>query len=364
MRAAVIRRDSDNNKSVLSIEDTDIPVFGEDDVLIKIKAVGLCKTDIEVFAGEHPYTKDEFKKNPKKFHLIPGHEWSGIVHEIGSSCRGLSVGDHVIGETTMCCGTCINCSNGMPELCEDPKEIGINRDGAMAEYLSVPCKIIHKIPKKISFADAAMIEPIAVVIHAADRLLKEIPENGIQDQTIAIFGDGPISLLLFQVLQLKGAKKIIIIGKSSKKLKVAQQLGCKIIVNTSKLSEEESVAHIRKVVKNIRIDVIIDATSNFAYKDSAIVEGVNIVRKQGIILLIGMHHPTQIEVNSIVLKELKIIGAVSSYGVWQEAIKLLSNKKIKTDPLINNILLDNLPKIFYKSVKKPVDIIKGIVSFP
>ena len=358
MQAAVIK-----GKNLLKIEEVSIPVIGKNDVLIKVRAVGLCKTDIEVFAGEHPFTQKKFKENSKEFNLIPGHEWSGIIDKMGNLCCGLSVGDHVIGETTMSCGKCANCSSGLPDLCEDPIEIGITRDGAMAEYLSVPCKILHKIPDEISFIDAAMIEPLAVAIHAVKRLSLEIPQDNLKEKIVVIFGDGPIALLLFQVLQLKKPKEIIIIGKSSKKLAVARKLGCRTIIDTSGLSEHDSIANIRKELVSFRIDVIIDATSNFAYKDSAIVEGLNIVRKQGIVLLVGMHHPTEIGINTIVLNELKVIGAVSSHGAWPEAIRLLSLKKIQTQPLISDISLADLPGLFDKSTKEPVDIIKGIIHF-
>jgi len=340
-----------------------VPEMLDDDVLVAVKSVGLCKTDIEVLEGTHPSTRKIFSKKNKKFHLIPGHEWSGIVYKIGKNCQGFAPGDHVIGETTINCGYCHYCQNGMPNLCENVQEIGINRNGAMAEYLSVPYKFLHKIPDGMSFEDAAIIEPTAVAVHAINRLLTEIPTTKVDDLTVVIFGDGPIALLCLQVLRSKKPAKIIIIGKSLKKLDIAKKLDCDLIINTSGLSEKKSVAYIKKELKGFKIDVIIDATSNFAFKDSAIVEGLNIVQKGGIILLIGMHKPKKIAINNIVLNELKIIGTVSSPGTWGEAIRLLENKEINTQALITDkISLNEVPMLIKRIDTQPDEIIKAIIQ--
>ncbi|MGA2122126.1 MAG: alcohol dehydrogenase catalytic domain-containing protein [Methanoregula sp.] len=350
-------------QSQLEYKDVPIPSIRNDEILVRIKAVGVCKTDFEVLEGKHPYTKKIFSENVNGFHLIPGHEWSGIVQKIGKNCRNFTIGDHVIGETTINCGHCEYCKRGRPNLCENVQEIGITRDGAMAEFLSIPCKFLHKIPESMSFKKASCIEPTAVAVHAISRLLHEIPPRKIGDLTVAIFGDGPIALLCLQILQLKKPQTIIIIGKSLKKLNVAKKLGCDLIINTAGLSEKKSVERIKKDLAGYKVDVIIDATSNFAYKDSAIVEGINIIQKGGMVLLVGMHKPKKIVINTIVLNELKIIGTVSSPGTWTEAIRLLETNEIDVEALISDILsLKDVPSLFRRIETQPDEIIKPVIE--
>ena len=160
-----------------------IPIPRPDEVLVRSRAVGICGSDVELYKGSRP---QGFYRYP----LIPGHEWSGEVVELGERVRGLSAGERVVVEGFLSCGTCRNCRSGLNNLCQAGyDEIGFTRPGGLAEYVAVPARQVHILPPDASFQEAALLEPAAVV---AQGFLQVKPRAA---ETIVVIGDGTIGLL-------------------------------------------------------------------------------------------------------------------------------------------------------------------------
>src|SRR5690625_4327923 len=174
----------------LKVNEINVPTIKEDEVLIKVHRVGICATDLEIYSGDMVY----FKTGMAKFPITPGHEWSGVIVATGDEVTDFDVGDRVVGETTVPCGTCKNCLQGTYNLCTDRVECGVlNKDGACAEYLVYPTHILHRFSDKVSYDAACLVEPAAVAYRAAQRL--HIKPN----DHVAIMGAGTIGLLAVQM---------------------------------------------------------------------------------------------------------------------------------------------------------------------
>src|SRR5712691_272372 len=166
------------------------PLIGPEDVLIRSRAVGICGSDVELYQGTRP---EGFYRYP----VVPGHEWAGEVVAVGERVRILSPGEKVVSEGFLFCGTCRNCRTGLTNLCEAGyDEIGFTRTGGLAEYVAVPARLVHTLPKEASLEQAALLEPAAVVVHA---FLRAQPLPG---DTVVVVGDGNIGLLAVQVARL------------------------------------------------------------------------------------------------------------------------------------------------------------------
>ncbi len=147
--------------------DIDRPRIGPNDVLIKVKAVGICGTDLEIFRGTMPF----LSMGLAKFPLTPGHEWSGIVEEVGVEVKRLKTGQRVTGDVSIGCGKCSYCLRGRYNLCLDKQEVGICRgkEGAYADYLSMPQQYTYPLPKKMSYEEGALVDPTATAVNAVVR---------------------------------------------------------------------------------------------------------------------------------------------------------------------------------------------------
>jgi len=346
-------------KGVNAVEVTDVPkpTINPDEVLVRVKYVGICKTDIELLWGQHPATKHLIKEN-KSISLIPGHEWSGEVVRVGNDCKNVRIGDRVVAETSIPCGRCYYCKSGHPNLCEKLQEVGIDRNGAMATYISVPEKIVHKIPENIPFREATLIEPTAVAVHAINRALEGIDKkDSLVGKNVVIFGDGPIGLLtLLAAKEMLKPHKLCIIGKNHKKLNVAKKFGCDLCINTYGNAGEVAIPIIKKQLTTITPDIVFEAVGN----REVINETVGVVGKGGIVVFIGLTSVSQIDMEKVVFKELTLKGSISSPHAWDKAIEILSSKWINVAELITEELTLEGAVEFLKNRNE--DTIKAVIN--
>jgi len=347
MKAVVIR-----GIGSIGVEDLQEPKLRDDEVLAAVKAVGICGTDLEIYRGKHTLVKELFEKGALKY-LIPGHEWSGIIVSKGEAVDNLDVGDRITSETTLYCGKCYFCAVGKPNLCDNAEEIGITRNGAMAEYVAIPAKLVHEIPQEISFEEAALIEPTAVALHAVKRTT-EIAD--ISGKKVAIFGDGTIGLLILQLVLKEGPREVFLFGKSDHKLSVAEGLGPVNCVNISARREEEVFARIKRALRPRGADIVIEAAPSCPVLEDAL----SAVKKGGTIMLVGLHGRCDIDVNSILFKELVISSSLSSPGIWDRAIELVRRREVRVKELISDILTLEGAVDFIKSGGR-ADMVKAIV---
>eukprot|EP01121_Diplochlamys_sp_Union-15-3_P019660 TRINITY_DN746_c0_g1_i3.p1 TRINITY_DN746_c0_g1~~TRINITY_DN746_c0_g1_i3.p1 ORF type:complete len:279 (-),score=48.76 TRINITY_DN746_c0_g1_i3:249-1085(-) len=232
-----------------------IPSPQPNEVLIKVKAVGICGTDVEVLEGHMGY----FTSGMAKYPVVPGHEWVGVVEALGENVKDFSVGDSVVGETIIPCWNCADCNETENyQRCSKRMETGImNKHGAFAEYLTYPARTLHKISDKIPAKSGCLIEPLSVAFSAVKNTVKK-------GDVVIIIGDGPIGLFLLMVSKIWGAKSVIVVGGIENRLAKAKELGADAIYDAVKGGANAS-QEIQEIVKKLDgnlADAVIEATGN------------------------------------------------------------------------------------------------------
>ncbi len=293
------------------IEEVDIPKPALNEVLIKVKACGICGTDLHAYYGEHPFIS---------YPIVLGHEFSGIIEETD---------EHVVVEPLLTCGKCYNCKIGRYNICNDLKVIGCQTDGAFAQYITVPINKVFSIPKDMSFEEATFIEPIAVGIHAIKKA------GDIKGERIVIMGAGPIGLIILQLSKIFGVKEVIITDILNSRLKLAKELGANYAIN---VKEENLIEWVYNTFGRDGIDKVFECVGGD--QNITINQAINLTRKGTRIILIGVFKRSlPIEINLIQDRELEIMGSlVYTSSDFSEAINLLYMKKINVNKLISNIL--------------------------
>ena len=198
----------------LEVADVPPPDIGPDDVLVRVRACGICGSDI------HGYDGSSGRRIPP---LVMGHEAAGEVAEVGASVTGLRVGMPVTFDSMVSCGRCHFCRRGQTNLCDNRRVLGVScaeyrRHGAFAEYVAVPQHIVFPLPETLSPEQAAMVEPVSVAVHAANRTPVRLDDSAV------VVGTGMIGLLVVQTLRLRGCGKIMAVDLDEDKLKLARQL--------------------------------------------------------------------------------------------------------------------------------------------
>ena len=211
MKAAILR---ESNKP-LSIESVPIPFMTDDDVLIKVKAVGICQSDVRMWHGH------EIDKLP----LIPGHECSGVIERVGTKVKNIKPGNHVLMDYRITCGNCYYCSSGRSNLCDSAVDIGANINGGYAEYVAIPQRQSFPLPVEISFEEGAIIGCAVVTAYHATRRVADLRSG----DTAAIIGVGGVGYHILKFARAMGASRIIAVDTDQRKLERAAKLGAEII---------------------------------------------------------------------------------------------------------------------------------------
>lgn len=316
----------------LQIEEREIPKISADEVLIKVAYAGICGTDIHIKHDQYPYWPP----------VIIGHEFSGTVVEVGDCVRSFSKGDKVVGEPhNLACGKCELCRTGNIQLCLDKRSIGWGIDGAFAEYLKMPEKLLHKVPDNVSLEAAAVAEPCAIVAH-------QMLERGriIPGEIVVIMGMGPIAIIAAQMARIAGAGKIIMCGCTSDegiRLDIVKQLNCcDLFINVQKEKTEDALSDILSAGG---VDVVIEASG----AASAIKTAVRLLKKKGLFCAIGMTGNPEISFpwNEAMGKALDLqFNMSSSYTGWKTALNLLESGSLNTEILTEIRPLENFEQAF------------------
>ena len=210
----------------IEFREVPIPVPSRDEVLIKTMRIGICGSDIHVYHGKHPFTK---------YPVTQGHEVSGQIVALGDGVTRFAVGQKVTLEPQVVCGRCYPCRHGKYNLCEKLKVMGFQTTGAASEYFIAKASRVTLLPQEMSYDEGAMIEPLAVTVHAVNRA------GSIAGQKVAILGAGPIGILLAQSAKALGAAQTLITDISAYRLKLAQECGVDFCVNTTQEDFNEAM---------------------------------------------------------------------------------------------------------------------------
>jgi len=321
-----------------NVELMDMPesVLGPDDVKIEVKAAGICGSDIHIYDGERTL--------PIKPPVIIGHEFTGVVAEVGSSVTKWKPGDRVTSETSAyICGKCICCLTGNYNICPDRRVIGYWFNGAFTKYCVVPSRIVHRLPDNVDFISGALSQPLAACV------------NGVTEKTaispgdiVAIAGPGAIGLLSLQLAKAEGAS-VILLGTrlDGDRLDAGQKLGADLVIN---IEERDPWEVISELTDGDGADVFIECSGS----PDAVRMGFRLVRRGGYYTQIGLTgHAFELDFDTVAYKEVTIRGSIGQkWTSWNQALKLLSRGLVKAEPLVSDILPLTEWKIGFMKMKR------------
>jgi L-iditol 2-dehydrogenase len=307
--------------SKLEVADLPRPAVAAGEVLVEVAACGICGSDV------HGYDGSSGRRIPP---LVMGHEAAGVVAEVGAGVTRFAVGDHVTFDSTVYCGTCEYCLSGQVNLCDNRQVIGVStpdfrRAGAFAEYVSVPERIVYKLPDAMSFAEAAMLEAVSVALHAV--AVSEVKGG----ETALVIGAGMIGLLTLQAAKAARCSRVLVADVDRTRLKLATEMGADEVILAS---GADLVRDALQKTEGRGVDLVLEAVG----RDETVTAAVDAVRKGGTVTLIGNITPTvSLPLQRVVSRQIRMQGSCASSGEYPQAIELISTGKIRVSPLITAI---------------------------
>ncbi|MDT2760526.1 galactitol-1-phosphate 5-dehydrogenase [Enterococcus xiangfangensis] len=335
MKAALLKK-----LNFFEIEEIEKPIPSDNEVLVKVKAAGICGSDIHKMQNEWKY----------ELPMVMGHEFSGVIESIGDKVKNITVGDRVAIAPLIPCYECTYCKSGKYQLCENYTMVGSHRYGGFEEYVTVPKENVINIGENISFEEAAMIEPLAVAAHGVMGLDPKIGD------TVAVFGLGTIGILTVQWLRLTGVKKIIGIDIDSNKIKEAMKYGVTDTINSLEESLEEKIF---ELTNGMGVDIAIECAGSKITEEQCLL----ITKKNGLIGYQGIAYSDvllhQKAFENIFRREYTIKGFWNSYSApfpgkeWIHSVEFIEQGKINLKDLISHrYKLDDIQKAFNLTVNR------------
>ncbi len=290
--------------------------LGEKDVLINIKKIGICGSDIHAYKGKHPFTP---------FPVIQGHEYSGEVVGIGENVKSVKIGDRVTGRPQLTCGTCGPCRAGLYNVCSNLKVEGFQASGTARDYFVLPEERTYVVSDKISYDEIALLEPAAVAAHAT-ALIKDI-----ETKNIVVTGAGPIGNLIAQFAMIRGAKRVIVTDFNDFRLNQLKTIGIEDHINLSKETFEDGIA---RILNGESFQVGIEAVG----VEPALHNLINNVEKSGQILIVGVYEEfPRLNMGFVGEHELTIQGSMMyKHEDYQQALTYLVSGELVLKPLITH----------------------------
>ena len=295
------------------------PQIADDEVLVRVRACGICGSDVHGMDGSTG------RRRPP---VIMGHEAAGVIAEVGNQVRGWKVNDRVTFDSTVSCGTCWYCQRGLVNLCDHRRVLGVScedyrQDGAFAEYVALPHRVLYALPDAVSFEQASMVEPLSVAVHAVDRTPVTLGCTGV------VIGTGMVGLLVLQALRAAGCGKLIAVDLEPEKLKLALTLGADVALKADECDVAEEVRnHTERRGADVAFEVIGLSTT--------IKTAVACLRKGGWLTMVGNLQPSvELPLQSAVTRQLTLAGTCASSGEYPACLDLLARGVINTDAVVS-----------------------------
>ncbi len=293
----------------LELADLPRPAPAPDEVLLRVAACGVCGSDV------HGYDGGSGRRIPP---IVMGHEAAGTIAEVGSALRDWAVGDRVTFDSTLFCGRCAFCLRGERNLCDSRQVFGVScpdyrRDGAFAEFLAVPERVLYRLPDALPYEHAAMIEAVSVALHA-------IRVSGFQaGETALVLGAGMIGTLIVQALRAAGAGRIVAVDPDATRLALAERSGAHAVSTRAEMTGLDHVFEAVGIAETLAA-------------------AVGAVRKGGTVTLVGnIAAQAPFPLQAVVTRQIRMQGSAASAGEYPRAIDLLASGQIDVDPLLSAI---------------------------
>lgn len=308
----------------LRFVEMDTPKPGPREVLAKVKYVGICATDYAIYQG----TLTLGEGNEPIYPVRIGHEWSGVVVEVGSETRRLKPGDHIISDTGYSCGECESCLEGNYQRCDYGKAIGTIGEcwpGAMAEYIVVPERLAFNVPENVGLEEAALVEPASIGLYGLQRAPIGPGHN------LLVIGTGPIGLGGMACAKGMGTGKTLLAGRKDAKLEIGRQMGADVLINTAKESLYDVVM---RETDGRGMDVIMDTTG-----DPEIFNDVlHLLRPSGTLVIPGFYEQTlkEVHLDRLIVRDCTLVGAAGTPNMGRKVLDLLANGHISLKEMITD----------------------------
>jgi L-iditol 2-dehydrogenase len=331
----------------LQLTELDRPPLDAEDVLVRVAACGICGSDV------HGYDGSTGRRKPP---LVMGHEASGVVESVGEAASRSRIGQKVTFDSTLSCGRCDACRQGAINLCTSRRIFGVacdefSQQGAFAEFVAVPERILHPLPDNLPLEHAAMIEPVAVALHAVDRV-RILPS----DRAVVV-GSGMIGLLVIQSLRLAGCKEVFAVDVDPVRLELARELGA---TQTIDARRSDVVGDILELTGDRGVDIAMEVVGS----DASIQTAIDCVRRGAQVGLVGNVSPeVRLPLQKVVARELTLLGSCASAGEYPRAIELVANGSIRVAPLISAVApLADGPQWFERLYAREPGLMKVILK--
>lgn len=330
MKAAVFYE-----KHKLVIEDIEVPKPEKGEVLIRVMACGICGTDVHIFEGD-----EGAAATPAK--TVIGHEFSGVVEEVGEGVTAVKAGDKVCVDPNKLCGDCYWCKSGAGHFCESMIGIGTTVNGGFSQYCAVPVSQVYKVSDKTTFEQAAMAEPVACCLHGIDMCDISCGDS------VLVIGGGMIGLIMLQLAKLKGAARLVLLEPVESKRELAKKLGADLCIDPL----SENVGEVLKANGIERVNTVIECVGN----PNTMKQAISYAGKKSTVMLFGLTKPNDtIDIKPFELFKKEIVLKASFINPYTQkrAIELIDSGKIDVSSMIYSVSsLDELPSILADSKKR------------
>lgn len=330
----------------LEIADVPQPSPGEEEVLVRVAACGICGSDV------HGYDGSSGRRIPP---IVMGHEAAGTIVALGTGVSGFSKGDRVTFDSTIFCGVCSNCRRGDVNLCDQRQVLGVScaefrRPGAFAEYIAVPSRILYRLPDQLSFAEAALLEAVSVALHGVSLA------PSVAGSAALVLGAGMIGLLTVQALRAAGCSQIYVADVDDSRLKLAEQAGATVALS----AKEDIAAQVMQLTGGVGVDVAVEAVG----RNETVRASIESVRKGGTVVLVGNISPeVTLPLQRVVTRQIRLQGSCASAGEYPRAIELMASGAIQVKLLITAIApLEDGPRWFERLYAREPNLMKVILS--
>ena len=330
------------DKNDLRLVDLPEPEVADNEVLLKIKKVGICGTDLHIYTGGMPV------QTP----LVLGHEFVGDVAKVGKDVTKVKVGDRAVAEHVLGCGKCIYCDEGKRNLCKTPTVLGLHKQGALAEYLAVPESLIYRLPEELSYDEGVLVEPLSIAVYAVRKAHVRVGD------AVAVIGQGPIGLFVDQVAKSAGAT-VYGFDKHDNRLQFAQEH--KYIHKGLNVTQPDYLNNFQSLLASDGADVVFEAVGS----DQSAEMALELARDAGKVLILGVfEHNVQVNMMQIVKKELTVQGSWTCIFAFGPTISLLQSKEVAVNQFITHRYpFADTKKAFDEALTDKGNRIKTVIEF-
>ncbi|HYC46301.1 MAG TPA: alcohol dehydrogenase catalytic domain-containing protein [Burkholderiales bacterium] len=324
--------------------DRPLPAAGVDEVVVRIAATAVCHTDLGIYTGDHPGVR---------YPVVMGHEATGVIEATGDEVAGLERGDPVIINPIISCGECDSCRRGAEHLCRNAGLFGREVDGSMSEYVRLASRYVYALPRALPLANATLIETLATVRHAQERLALATGEG------VVVLGQGTTGLLHTRLAVLAGANPVIAVSRSRWKLELAERMGAHHVLDTG---AEDAVQEVVRLTGGAGADIVIDTAGSA----SSLRAGIDMLRPGGRLSPYAVSHECCSEFTTFPLyyKEMSIIGSRAlTHADMPPSIDLVASGQIDVSDFVSATYpLDRAPEAFQDYEARPNDVLRIVIA--